>query len=150
MEIFQTCVALFIALPIPSSLAWAAAKPNSFQQRPVSPTPPPAVIYDPQPGPFIIRLDESDNIADNQNGVIETAVKSWSGPTLQAFMICFRSHRQPVNWSAASRALRTVALELRMHEAVVVLTPNGTLCSPSSNPELARVSHVEIMGVVRI
>jgi hypothetical protein len=150
MKRLLPCIALLVALPIPQGSAEIAVEPNFFQQQPLFQPPELNNIYDPQPGPFIVRLDESGRISDSQYGVIKTAVKAWSGPTLQAFMICFRSHRQPVNWSAASSALRTVAQELRAHEAVVVLTPNGTLCRASSNPDLAGVSHVEIMGVVRI
>lgn len=145
-----SCIAVSVALPNPQGFAETAFGLNLFQQQLLFSPPQLSKIYDPQPGPFIVRLDDNDNIPDSQYGVIKTAVKAWSGPSLQAFMICFRSHRQPVNWSAASSALRSVALELRAHEAVVVLTPNGTLCGPSSNPDLARVSHVEIMGVVRI
>ena len=113
------------------------------------PPPPPPAIYDPVAGPFIVRLNEKEEIGGDQYGVIANAMRNWSGPTLQAFTICFRSSNEHVDWTAVFKALKIVSRELKARGAQIVVMPSGGLCAPSSPRPNWKGPYVEIMGVVR-
>jgi hypothetical protein len=142
-------VTLAAIVIIPSG-AGSQTKTEPSQPKRFAPTPPVPATYDPQSGPFIVRLNAQGEVGAEQYGVIANAVKSWSGTNLQAFVICFRSQHDPVVWGTAFKALSTVAHELKVHGAKAVVMSNGGLCSSSSTPPTWRGPHVEIEGVVRM
>ncbi|RZF60800.1 hypothetical protein EWE75_21055 [Sphingomonas populi] len=110
---------------------------------------PPPAIYDPQAGPFIVQLNDQGRVGDEQRGVIANALKLWSGPALQAFVICFRSQHEPVDWTVAHGALEAVSGQLKAQGAAVVVMPSGGLCDPWLPRPAWKGAHVEIMGLVR-
>lgn len=110
----------------------------------------PPTVYDPQPGPFIVRLDHYGRIDNGQEGVIANAVRSWSGNGLQAFQICLRSEHDAMSPKNASSALSAVAHGLRQSEAKIVVMPSGGLCGSSAPVSTRGGSYIVIMGVVSV
>lgn len=139
-KLISTCAAAAVG-----TLFCSAAGPEAKAEPQLRPPPAPTQIYDPRPGPFIIRLDESGRVAEDQHDVIANAVANWSGETLQAFVICLRFQAE-FDWDA----LTTVARALKEHGAQTVVTPSGGQCSMASPGSTVREPHVEIMGVVRL
>ena len=122
----------------------------AFQAKGTSPPPPPPppVIYDPQPGPFIVRLDDAGRLDENQYRVIANAVRNWSGSSLQAFSICFHQGVHPIDWRSASNAMDVVTRELKAQQARVIVSPSGASCG-SASVSVVPGSYVEIIGVVQ-
>ena len=129
--------------------AATSAVPGAPKQKGSVERPPVREIYDPQDGPFIVRLNSHDEIDQETFGVIANAVRMWSGPGLQAFVICFRAQQRPVAWNASDKALKVVAHELKVKSAQVVVMPNGGLCHSSYRPDWPG-PYVEITGVIRL
>ena len=120
----------------------------SHGSAPVPPPPEPETIYDPTPGPFVVRLTKREEIDDDQYGVIANAVANWHGRPLQAFEICYQSRkddRDPTDIVALSK----VANALKAQGAEVVVMPYGDDCALAS-PRLWPGAYVLIMGVVRL
>ena len=124
-------------------------QPRLRQWHPLPVPPPPLANYDPQPGAFIVALNDAGQVGREYFGVIANAVRAWSGPKLQAFMICFRSQRESLDRDVAVQALDAVARELKARNARVVVMPSGRLCGSPYAGSRQLGPHVEIMGVVR-
>lgn len=108
--------------------------------------PPPAPTYDPMPGPYLVGVDEQGALKDL--GVAANAIRSWGGPKLSAFSLCFQPASGPVNWTLALAALRNVSVELKARGALVVIQAER-LCPSPPNASMMGKPHVEIKGVIR-
>lgn len=135
------------AIPAFGAFVWISAAEASVQQKTEPPPPPSVQIYDPQSGPFIVRLDSNGQIQEGQDGVIANALRMWSGDHLQAFVICFRSAKTTMSYSASEKAITTVARALKAKGARIVVTPNGGGCGSAYQPRWTG-AYVEIEGVV--
>lgn len=137
-------LAVGLALSVLTAARVATAHPGQ-----ALPPPPVMETYDPQPGPFIIPVDGDGRVDPKDYAIVANAVTMWSGDYLQAFLICFQTSGADVAPSVVTRALDTVAAELRKRGGLVV-EPAGLRCDEAS-PRSARFagSYVTIMGVVR-
>ena len=109
--------------------------------------PPPEPTYDPVPGPYLGSVDEQGSLEDV--GVAANAIRSWSGPKLSAFSLCFQPASKPVHWTLALAALRNVSDALKARGAAVVVIEPARLCSSPASPSMRGRPHVEIRGVLR-
>lgn len=82
-------------------------------------------------------------------GVADNAIRSWSGPKLSAFYLCFQPAPKSVNWTLAFAALRNVSDELKARGAAVVVIEAERLCASPAKPFMRGRPHVEIRGVIR-
>jgi hypothetical protein len=82
-------------------------------------------------------------------GVAVNAIRSWSGPKLSAFSLCFQPAAEPVNWTLTLAALTKVSDELQKRGAAVVVIEAVRLCPSPATPSMRGRPHVEIRGVIR-
>lgn len=123
-----------------------AANPEPPQVTRVSP-PASQPINDPIPGPFLAAVNELGELKDV--GVVDNAIRSWSGPKSSAFYLCFQSDSKPINWTAVLNALDSASRELRSRGAAVVVIDAKRVCSTSEAPPIAGSPYVVIKGVLR-
>lgn len=116
-------------------------------QKSLAVPPPPEPTYDPVPGPFLGSVDEQGSLEDA--GVAANAIRSWSGPKLHAFSLCFQPASTSVNWTLALAALRNVSDELKTRGAAVVVIEAVRLCPSPARASMRGRPHVEIRGVIR-
>jgi hypothetical protein len=109
--------------------------------------PPPEPTYDPAPGPYSGSVDEQGSMEDVE--VAANAIRSWSGPKLSAFSLCFQPASKPVNWTLALAALKNVSDALKTRGAAVVVIDAVRLCPSPARPSMRGRPHVEIRGVIR-
>ena len=110
-----------------------------------APPPPPMPVYDPQPGPYIVRVAATET---ERREIAAHALEAWSGPKLQAFQICFVSERSSVNWTVALQTMDAVAGDLLAAGARAVVIPPGRLCERADARRVTGDDHVEIFGVL--
>lgn len=122
------------------------ARPTASQGRQAAPSPP-EPIDDPVPGPFLVIVDGQGALEDV--GVVANAIRSWGGPKLSAFFLCFQPASKPINWTAALDALNNASRELQARGAAVVVIDAMRVCVSPPTPSMAGKSHVEIKGVIR-
>ena len=131
------------------SAALIFSSPSHAHER--SPSPPlPPTIYDPNPGPFLIAIDDQGALAhQKQMEVIDRAWSAWRGPRLEAFSICyFQTSSLELDWSVVFRALENVSGELKTRGAVV-FTPASRICDAVHPSVPSGRSYVQIIGLVR-
>jgi hypothetical protein len=104
--------------------------------------------YDPLPGPYLGSVDEHGSLLDV--GVVQNAVRSWRGPALAAFSLCFQPAEQPVNWGLALAALKNVSHDLRSQGSAIVVIAAERVCSTPPNSSMKGKNHVEIKGVIQV
>lgn len=109
--------------------------------------PPPPDIYDPFPGPFLSSVDEYGSIKDV--GVVGNAIRSWAGPKLSAFSVCFQPVSKAAGRSIAFTALKQVSDELKKRGAAVVVITGPLFCPSPPAASMAGKPYVEITGVIR-
>ncbi|GGB24961.1 hypothetical protein GCM10011380_13170 [Sphingomonas metalli] len=133
-------------------LSQPSANHSASRTHGVPPTPPPPPeIYDPQSGPFIVRMTPDGEIDEQSRGVAENAVRQWTDLNLQRFIICYRSASQGRDYSGGIRSLESVARELKAHGAIEVVMPDGGPCSDDvPRPTSWNADHVVILGVVHL
>jgi hypothetical protein len=113
--------------------------------------PPPRPEVDPQPGPFIVHLDEQGNVAPEQFAVIANAVRVWAVPGLEAFSVCYGRGPLAAERVDTHGAVKSVAVALQARGALVVVMPNGGLCDPAAPQPVRQSGHyVTIMGVIAL
>lgn len=143
MGFAHTVAEVIIAACLVASGTSSQARSQHAQMRHEVP-PAPAPTYDPQPGPFLAVVNEQGALEDV--GAIANATRSWAGPTLSAFSLCFHPASKPLNWTLASSALRNVARDLRAQGAAIIIVDAVRLCT---SPSKMSRSYVEITGVIR-
>lgn len=138
--------AVLIAACVCLSITGLKARPATAQSRQEAP-PPPKPVYDPVPGPFSGIVDEHGALEDV--GVAANAIRSWAGPRLSAFTLCFQPASEPIDWTRALSALSNVSRELKARGASVVVIDAMRICVSPSKPPITGKSSVEIKGVIR-
>jgi len=109
--------------------------------------PPPRPTSDPMPGPFLGIVDEQGALRDV--GVAANATRSWAGPKLSAFSLCFQPASQPIDWTLALNALSNVSRELKAQGAAIVVFEAIRVCASPPALAIGGRPHVEIRGVIR-
>jgi hypothetical protein len=137
----------FIAAVSVGACSTASEARSVTPQKSLAVPPPPHPTYDPVPGPYLGSVDEQGSMEDV--GVAANAIRSWSGPKLSAFSLCFQPASKPVNWTLALAALSNVSDELKKRGAAVVVIEAVRLCQSPARPSMRGRPHVEIRGAIR-
>jgi hypothetical protein len=146
MARYKPYLALFAAISVGVCSTVSEARWVTPQKSLAVP-PPPEPTYDPVPGPYLGSVDEQGSMEDV--GVAANAIRSWSGPKLSAFSLCFQPASASVNWTLAFAALRNVSDELKTRGAAVVVIEAVRLCPSPAKASMRGRPHVEIRGVIR-
>jgi hypothetical protein len=120
---------------------------STASQDPQQAPSPPEPNYDPVPGPFLVTVDGQGAV--NDAGVIANATRSWRGPKLSAFLLCFQPASKPVDWAVAMDALDNTSRELHAHGADIVVIDPMRVCPSPPVASVAGKAHVEVRGVIR-
>lgn len=118
--------------------------------------PPPMVIYDPNPGPFVVFVGDSGELEEKATAILKNAVESWSADRdkrLGAFLLCFRqADASPSSAHMQRKALSLTAESLIAAGASVVTVGTSSICNSIPRVMIAiPVSQhptVEVRGVL--
>jgi hypothetical protein len=147
----MSCYRLLIAMALIAS--YSASAPGlevrllSPAQQNGSPVSPPPAINDAFPGPFLANVDNEGRLKDPK--ILDHALKSWAGPRLSAFLLCFQSAARPSDWRAAMHAFDNVSQYLKARGAVLVVLNPSNVCATPPSQYAGGEAHVEVLGVVR-